>query len=77
MKVSYNEKVRKFNSFPRDMAEMRRVVQRKFTANRQSEVGNGNFIEWDKQVCFYYDSEGDFNVLSVDDDLRDASIYFT
>ena len=33
MKVSYQGKVKKISAFPKDMTELRRVVQRKF-ANR-------------------------------------------
>lgn len=32
-------------------------------------------IEWDKEVLFYEDSEGDFNVVSEDEDVTDAGIY--
>ena len=32
-------------------------------------------IEWDREVLFYEDSEGDFNVVSEDEDVADAGIY--
>lgn len=34
-------------------------------------------IEWDKEILFYEDSEGDFNVISEDEDIDDAHKYIT
>ena len=34
-------------------------------------------IEWDKEILFYEDSEGDFNVISEDEDVTDAGTYIT
>ena len=34
-----------------------------------------NTIDFQNSVCFYEDSEGDFNVISEDEDLADASTY--
>ena len=34
-----------------------------------------NIIDFQNSVCFYEDSEGDFNVISEDEDLQDASSY--
>ena len=34
-----------------------------------------NTIDFQSSVCFYEDSEGDFNVISEDEDLADASTY--
>ena len=34
-------------------------------------------IEWDKEILFYEDSEGDFNVISEDEDIDDAIKYIT
>ena len=36
-----------------------------------------NNIEWDKAILFFEDSEGDFNVISEDEDLDDAAKYIT
>ena len=36
-----------------------------------------NNIEWEKATLFYEDSEGDFNVISDDEDLDDAARYIT
>ena len=121
MKVSYQGKVKKISTFPKDMTELRRDVQRNF-ANRnlrspdQSEsrlladvldssaASNDNsgvqeyfdnqvasrisgsmragrpektLIQWDQEILFYEDSEGDFNVISEDEDVTDAGTYIT
>lgn len=34
-----------------------------------------NTIDFSENVCFFEDSEGDFNVVSEDEDLQDASTY--
>ncbi len=34
-----------------------------------------NTIDFQESVCFFEDSEGDFNVISEDEDLEDASTY--
>ena len=34
-----------------------------------------NIIDFSKVVCFYEDSENDMNVVSEDEDLKDAGIY--
>jgi len=34
-----------------------------------------NIIDFNKCVCFYEDSENDMNVVSEDEDLKDAGIY--
>lgn len=34
-----------------------------------------NIIDFNKCVCFYEDSENDLNVVSEDEDLKDAGIY--
>ena len=36
-----------------------------------------HLIEWDKEILFYEDSEGDFNVISEDEDVSDAGTYIT
>jgi len=121
MKVSYQGKVKKISQFPKDMTELRRVVQRKF-ANRSmrspdqsdsrqlsdafdhsaasgdnrpvqeffdNQVANRSsasmragrpekhVIQWDQEIMFYEDSEGDFNVISEDEDVTDAATYTT
>ncbi len=122
MKVSYGGRVRKINSIPTDMSELRRCVQQKFLnlilqapdedqsmqlskilddselngdnaefanqidrnmSQRQEESKAGgrkgkrekNTIDFQENVCFFEDSEGDFNVISEDEDLQDASTY--
>ena len=34
-----------------------------------------NTVDFASSVCFYEDSEGDFNVLSEDEDIADATTY--
>ena len=34
-----------------------------------------NTIDFQESICFYEDSEGDFNVISEDEDLADATTY--
>ena len=36
-----------------------------------------NTVDFQNSVCFYEDSEGDFNVISEDEDLSDATTYVT
>ena len=52
-------------------------------AGEESKLGRGgrkpkrekNTIDFQNSVCFYEDSEGDFNVISEDEDLADATTY--
>ena len=37
--------------------------------------GQKNTVDFQNSVCFYEDSEGDFNVISEDEDLVDATTY--
>ena len=41
----------------------------------KEQEGEKNAIDFQNSVCFYEDSEGDFNVLSEDEDLADAATY--
>ena len=34
-----------------------------------------NLIDFQENICFFEDSEGDFNVVSEDEDLQDAGTY--
>ena len=50
--------------------------------DEESKIGGGrkgkrerNTIDFSENVCFFEDSEGDFNVVSEDEDLQDASTY--
>lgn len=40
-----------------------------------SQKGNTNTINFEDQIIFYEDSEGDLNVISEDEDLVDATKY--
>ena len=62
------------------------LASQKLDANQaaemeESKAGNSttkrtkNTIDFKSSVCFYEDSEGDFNVLSEDEDLMDATTY--
>ena len=76
---------------PVSMQEFKRNVQQKFLNQvnaapgepdegreaRGKKKGDKNTIDFQNSVCFYEDSEGDFNVISEDEDLIDASTYVT
>lgn len=106
MKVSFQGRVRKVRDFPTSMAELRRVVSRKYTernldfdasdmsrmsvsqlmdsqgSNIESLLNASRaskrrvqLIDWTEVTCFYEDSEGDFNVISEDEDIAAAEKY--
>ena len=45
------------------------------SSSRRSSKREKNTVDFAASVCFYEDSEGDFNVLSEDEDLADATTY--
>lgn len=57
-------------------------VLERSAANEESKRGGRkpkrekNTIDFQQSICFYEDSEGDFNVMSEDEDLADAQTYF-
>lgn len=108
MKVSFGAKVRKVNHQPATIADLRKIISRKFTEKNlldesdlgtskmseivasedsimsffaNSKLNNSKYgkrkpqIDWTDVTLFYEDSEGDFNVISEDEDMLDAFKY--
>lgn len=91
MKVSFGGKVRKVSNWPESMDDLRKVVSRKFTErsllddfdeSQQLSISKPKkhqkrkqLIDWAQTTFFYEDSEGDFNVISEEEDLADAHTY--
>lgn len=63
------------------MQELRKVISRKFTERSlldettKKHPKRKHMIEWETVHMFYEDSEGDFNVISEEEDLSDAHTY--
>ncbi len=58
------------------------IAQRQNEGEESKVMGRGkkpkkekNTIDFQESICFYEDSEGDFNVISEDEDLADATTY--
>ena len=89
IKVAYEGRIRGVNKFPQSMEELRKVISRKFTerslieeqedAQEESQFAKygkrRHLIDWTDAVFFYEDSEGDLNVVSEEEDLKDCQVY--
>lgn len=65
-----------------DNSEFASMIDRSIrNRNEESKAGGRkpkrekNTVDFQNSVCFFEDSEGDFNVLSEDEDLADATTY--
>jgi hypothetical protein len=81
MKVTFNGKVKTVPQWPESMQDLRKVIGRKFTERsliqetKTSKAKRTPLIDWYQVHLFYEDSEGDFNVISEEEDLSDAHTY--
>jgi hypothetical protein len=60
-----------FKNFLDDNLANRRGKKKGQAANRRVQL-----IDWTQVTCFYEDSEGDMNVISEDEDITDAHMYY-
>ena len=79
MKLQYGRQQQKCPYFPEKMSEMQLFIEKKFFSE-QSYPGPApgqhqqflSSLNWEGVECYYYDSEGDKNYISQDEDLKDA-----
>lgn len=76
MKLSLINKNRRIRQFPESIKDLKQVIERKLLKPNELRQAHSSGLKiWEGLEFYYVDSENDQNVISEEEDLRDAKKY--